>query len=260
MGVYDKTIDNNTTAVISARTKAAQKAKHADCATYKTAQLEMTQFVLTVVADTWVQELQDAESIYTEVSPKDLFSNLQAGSTVRNVLNLLSVHNEMQRYHLEFKGIPEYINMFQDAQMQSGWAGQKISDNTLLLFASTEMLTTERFPHANNDWSERAERDKTWMQPRVAYKKAHAQEMIKEQANYGNAKFCAANSAAHQDTTRPTVDHQLEVEDGDIKALEGYFDNLAATAVIEKSVLQQLALNNTTLARSNESLVALVKN
>ena len=49
------------------------------------------------------------------------------------------------------------------------------------------------------------------------------------------------------------------MDDGGIKALEGYFDNLAVAAVNEKSALQQLVLNNTTLATSNESLVALVQ-
>ena len=36
-----------------------------------------------------------------------------------------------------------------------------------------------------------------------------------------------------------------------MKALEGYFDNLAVAAVNEKFVLQQLVLNNTELATSN---------
>ena len=44
-----------------------------------------------------------------------------------------------------------------------------------------------------------------------------------------------------------------------MKALEGYFNNLAAASVNEKGVLQQLVLNNTPLTTSNESLVALVK-
>ena len=56
----------------SARTAAAHKAKRANCATYETEQRETTQFVLTVVADTWVQELRDTETIYTKVAPKDL--------------------------------------------------------------------------------------------------------------------------------------------------------------------------------------------
>ena len=44
-----------------------------------------------------------------------------------------------------------------------------------------------------------------------------------------------------------------------MKNLEGYLNNLAAAAVNEKYVLKQLVLNNTKLATSNESLVALVK-
>ena len=58
--------------------------------------------------------------------------------------------------------------MLEDAQRQAGRAGQTIADETLLLFASTSMLTTERFPCANDNLEERAERDKTWMQWKVA--------------------------------------------------------------------------------------------
>ena len=44
-----------------------------------------------------------------------------------------------------------------------------------------------------------------------------------------------------------------------MKALEGYFDNLAAAPVNEKSVLDQLVANSTKLAAANENLVAIVK-
>ena len=57
--------------------------------------------MLAVIAYTWVQELQDSDSLYTKVSPKDLFAHLQVGCTGRNALNLLALHNEIQRYHLE---------------------------------------------------------------------------------------------------------------------------------------------------------------
>ena len=104
----------------------------------------------------------------------------------------------------------------------------------------------------------RAERDKTWAQWKTAYKKAHAQSRVKSQANDGSAKFGAANSAARQDKQNPPLDNQLEEEEVGIKALEGSLDKLAAAAVNEKSVLQQLVLNNTTLTTSNDSLVVLV--
>ena len=120
--------------------------------------------------------------------------------------------------------------MLEDAQRQAGRAGRTITDKTLLLFAKMAMLTTKQFPRANDEWEERAEQDKTWTQWKLAYKKSHAQAIIKVQVNEVTAKFGAANSAARQET-RTTVDNQLEVEDGGIKALEGYFDNLAAAAV-----------------------------
>ena len=130
--------------------------------------------MLAVVANTWVRELRDSESLYTKISPEDLFAHLQAGCTGRHALDLLALNNEMQRYHLEVEGIPECINILEDAKRQAGRTGRSINEETLLLFASTEMLTSEQFPRANDDWEERAERDKTWAQWKTAYKKAHA--------------------------------------------------------------------------------------
>ena len=57
--------------------------------------------MLAVVADTWVRELRDMDSLYTKVGPEDLFEHLQAGCTRRHAFGLLALYNEMQRYHLE---------------------------------------------------------------------------------------------------------------------------------------------------------------
>ena len=80
----------------------------------------------------------------------------------------------MQRYHLEVEGIPDYINMLEDAQRRSGRAGRTIAYKTLFLFASTAILTSEGFMSANDDWEERAERDKTWPQWKSSYKRSHS--------------------------------------------------------------------------------------
>ena len=162
VGAYDLEIDDDATAVVRARLEAAHKARRTDRATSNTARRETTQFVLAVAAYTWVRELRDPKTIYTEVDPRDLLAHLQAGCTSRHALDLLALHNEMQRYHLEVEGIPEYINMLEAAQRQAGRAGRAIWDETLLLFALTAMLTSERFPRANNAWEDRAEVDKTW--------------------------------------------------------------------------------------------------
>ena len=82
MGAYDAKIDNDDTAVGCARTEAAHKAKRADRATYKTAWRETVRretarqetalFILAVVEDTWVRELRDTETLYTDVTPKGI--------------------------------------------------------------------------------------------------------------------------------------------------------------------------------------------
>ena len=170
VGAYDLEIEDNATAIIWARLEAAHKARRADRATFETARQETTQFVLAVVADTWVRELRDPDTIYTKVDPQDFFAHLQAGCTGRHALDLSALHNEMQRYHFEVEGIPEYINMLEDARRQAGRAGRTITDETLPLFTSTAMLTNERFPRANDDREDRAEHDKTWASWKLAYK------------------------------------------------------------------------------------------
>ena len=109
----------------------------------------------------------------------------------------MALHNEVQRYLLKFEGVPEYINMIKVAQRQAGRVGQTIADNTLILFASMAMLTYERFPCANDDREERAERDKTWAEQKSSHKRAHVQARVKAQANDCSAKLGTANSAAH---------------------------------------------------------------
>ena len=120
------------------------------------------------------------------------------------------------------------------------------------------MLTSERFPRANDDWENRAELDKTWAAWKLAYKQAHAKARVKAQAHEGSIKFGADISAARPEDQLP-LDTQHEGSSKNINTLEGYFNNVAAAATNEKYILNQLVLNNTTLTNSNESIVALVK-
>ena len=85
--------------------------------------------------------------------------------------------------------------MIEDAQKQAGQSGRTIADETLLLFESTEMLTTERYPLSNNDWEDRAKDKKTWSHWKTCYKKAHKNARVKAQASKGAEKFGAANTA-----------------------------------------------------------------
>ena len=152
VGAYDTTVENDATAVVCARTEEVYKDNLANSGTYKTVQRETAQFILAVVEDTWVRELQETETFYTDVTPKTLLIHLQAGCTGRHALCLLALHNEMQRYHLEAEGIPDFINIIEDAHKQAGRDGRAIANETIILFARTEMLTTEGYSRTNNNW------------------------------------------------------------------------------------------------------------
>ena len=148
--------------------------------------------------------------------------------------------------------------MIEDAQKQAGRTGQKIVDETLLLFASMAILTTEKYPQKNDDWEDRAEDPKTWADWKTSYKREHTKARVKAKGAEGSDKFGAANAAERvlKNSKGETDNVRGEV---DMKALKGYFDNLADASSNDKSVLEQLVANNTNLVVTNEELVAIVK-
>ena len=101
----------------------------------------------------------------------------------------------MQRYHLEVEGIPDYINMLEDAQKQVGQTVQTIADKTLLLFERTAMLKTEQYPQTNDNWEDWAEDQKNWAEWKISYKRVNAKARVKAQASKGSDKFGAVNVA-----------------------------------------------------------------
>ena len=73
---YDTIVDDDTTYLVFDHIEAAHKSKRDDCGTYKIERRETAQFILDVIEDTWVQELRDTETFYTNVAPKALLVHL----------------------------------------------------------------------------------------------------------------------------------------------------------------------------------------
>ena len=57
------------------------------------------------------------------------------------------------------------------------------------------IITTERYPRANDDWEDQAEDQNTWSDCKAGYKKAHAKAPVKAQSSEGADNFGAANAA-----------------------------------------------------------------
>ena len=70
-----------------------------------------------------------------------MISHLQATCGGLHSLDVLSLQNKMQRYHLNIEGIPEYINKLKDAQYNVERANKPITDATLVIVEMNVMLS-----------------------------------------------------------------------------------------------------------------------
>ena len=146
-------------------------------------------FILKAVEDTWVQELKDPETFYTDVAPRDLIDHLEAQCTGRHAIDILALQDEMHNYHIEYEGIPEYINALEDAQRRAKRAGGDreyvITNATLLLIASTVLLKIQQFPRVNDKWEDLARAEKTWAKWKAMYKREQSKARVKKLAADG---------------------------------------------------------------------------
>ena len=146
--VYDETIPNNATNVAQSKAKDFHTAKIAVYPLFAAAERKTRDFILAVVVDTWVRKLRETITFYTAMSPLDLLNRLQTLFGGLHALYLLALQNEMQHCHLDMEGISEYINALKDAQKQSKWAGNFITDAILLLISTNTILSTDCFARA----------------------------------------------------------------------------------------------------------------
>jgi hypothetical protein len=262
VGAYDNSLADDAKPVVRAKGEARWRAKRLDRNTFETARRETTSFILKAVEDTWVRELKDPETFYTDVSPRDLIDHLQAQCTGRHAIDILALQDEMRQYHIECEGIPEYINALEDAQRRAKRAGDDgeyvVTDATLLLIASTAMLKTQQFPRVNDEWEDLPRVGRTWLAWKAMYKRAQAKARVKKLAADGQDQFggvaAAAGNARQLQFAPVTAPPPPTTND-----LAGYFDNLAAAATNEKAVLDQLVASNATLTTTNAEMVDAIK-
>ena len=72
----------------------------------------------------------------------------------------------MRDYHHTAEGIPEYINMLEDAQRSALRidANNPITNASVLVIATSAFLKDNRFPRTSEDWEDLSSTEKTWVQ------------------------------------------------------------------------------------------------
>ena len=104
----------------------------------------------------------------------------------------------MRTMHVSTDRIPQYIAALEKAQLQAARAEMPIPDNYLMMVATKAMLSSERYPRANEDWEDLEKDSKSWKKWCELYKKADIKETIRIQAGgkeaeqFGGAALCGA--------------------------------------------------------------------
>ena len=127
-----------------------------------------------------------------------------------------------------------------------------IPDKYLMMVATKAMLSSERFPRANEDWGYLEKVYKSWIKWCEIYRKADMKETIRIQAGgkeaeqFGGTALGGAVRGKEPPAGRPTP--------ATVEYLEGCFGSLTGVAVTGKGVLEELVKSNASLTISIATL------
>ena len=113
------------------------------------AKSEANRFIVRIVADVWISPLSKGfPTFYVNRKTKEMLDQLQVVCTGHHAIDVLALQDEMRTMHVTTDTIPQYILVLEKVQLQAARA-EKIG--YLMMVAMKAMLSSERFPRANED-------------------------------------------------------------------------------------------------------------
>jgi hypothetical protein len=156
---------------------------------------------------------------------------------------MISLCTNMHNYYTQADGIPQYINMLEDAQKKAMQAGMPIADVKLVMIASAAVLTAQHFPHKVNNWEGLPSASRMWTAWKTAFRLARVKRQRQILASGGGSLSAGAHGVIQ--AAAPAIGH-----------LETALDNLALAATNDTAVLQQLIAANLALTATITLLTA----
>ena len=195
------------------------------------------------------------------MTAKELLDHLQASCLGTHAIDALGLQIAMKEFHHQAEGIPEYINLLEDAQRTAIRIDKKnpITDASVLVIATTAMIADGRFPRTTEEWEDLPAADKTWKKWKTMYKAAQGKERVRAKAAGGSTSFGGNNEGgANAGTNTGGADAAAGTNGGafSVTELESCFDNLANAAKVERATIDELVKNNSVLTTTNSDLVA----
>ena len=260
VGIYDTTIADEAQGAKKKKAEAEHEAKRIDRASYDAAVRGGRKFVLDKVEDTWVRTLRQPTFVYSRVSIRDLLNVLTKNAPGTRAPDRIDLINKMQGYFAKAPGIPEYINMLEDAQKRAKAidAKKEVKDETLVDIAVASVVKSGHFQRADEDWDRLPADDQTWAKWKDHYLEAHELQRARADAGGGANSFGGARAGAAPAGT--FEEEYLEEEDLDVAGaatvgdLEACMEDLALAAKTEQATLASLVRSNASLTATNSRL------
>jgi hypothetical protein len=171
--LYDLKIKDNTMTVVRVRAEVAHKSRLDDYASYKAAEWGIAKFLRKAVEEVWYNNLKDAKTFYMKVTALDIMALLDANSGGLHAINMIGLRTNMHQYYTQAEGIPQFINMMEDAQKKAKRAGMPIANVELVMMASAAVLAAQHFPCKVDDWEGLPSSSHTWTAWKTAFRLAH---------------------------------------------------------------------------------------
>ncbi len=201
-GCYDPAITAEASCVDRVCSKTAWVALLQDYKAYKAAERGVKVFIEAVVKDTFICNLCNPKTFYSNVTALNIFNHLNERSGSLHVLDMVLLTIQMSKYYKGTPDIPKYIFLLEDAQCKAARACLPVTDQTLTVLASTALLAANTFPRTTELWDELDPADKTWAAWKTAYLSAH-----KKRANClcatGGADYLGHANSDHSSTLNP---------------------------------------------------------
>ena len=150
--LYDSTIADDATTVVRVCAEAAHKSRLDEFASFDMAERGAAKFLWESVEEVWFNNLKDVDAFCTKLSALKIITFLNANSGGIHAVDMISLWTNMHSYYVQADGIPQYINMLEDAQKKAKWAGMLIVNVELVMMATAAVLTAQHFPREVDDW------------------------------------------------------------------------------------------------------------
>ncbi len=133
----------------------------------------------------WYNNLKDVDTFYTKVMARKIIAFFEANSGGLHAIDMIALCTNMHNYYTQVDGIPQYINMLEDAQKKATRAGMPIANVELVMMASAAVLAAQHFPRKVDNWEGLPSASHTWTAWKTAFCLAHVKRQQQILASWG---------------------------------------------------------------------------